>query len=239
MKLYILVACLCIVGCSTGYKSEGLTGGFKETKTGDRQYRVVFSGNQYTSDDKVKDYLKVRCAELTVWQGYKYYELEIDSTLHDQSSSMNFNAVTGHMTSSVSNKYQGIAHIRMINRNEITDESKTVNALAFMEDNPVRSHENQEYDQAPTLIGGYESIRKNLDYPEKAKEEAVEGTVMVRAFIDETGHVVNTYILSTVPKGFGFGSAARKVVKISAWHPAMKGDTPVRATAVVPVRFRL
>lgn len=62
-----------LIGCSTPYKSAGLTGGYSDVQLSKDIYKVSFRGNGFTSNEKVQDYLLYRCAQLTDSKGYKYF----------------------------------------------------------------------------------------------------------------------------------------------------------------------
>ena len=68
------ILCLFIVsGCSTPYQSEGARGGYSDLLLDNDTFRVSFTGNGYTSSDKVEIYLLYRCAELAVQRGFDYF----------------------------------------------------------------------------------------------------------------------------------------------------------------------
>lgn len=77
-KLAILLVILITSGCATTYQAQGWTGGFTETQLGTNVYTVRFKGNGYTSSSKASDFALLRCAELTLENGYKYFTI-IDS----------------------------------------------------------------------------------------------------------------------------------------------------------------
>lgn len=54
--------------------SGSVTGGFSELKLEGDRYRVSFAGNSLTSRETVERYLLYRSAELTVQQGYDWFE---------------------------------------------------------------------------------------------------------------------------------------------------------------------
>lgn len=54
--------------------SGSVTGGFSEQKLESDRYRVSFAGNSLTSRETVERYLLYRSAELTVQQGYDWFE---------------------------------------------------------------------------------------------------------------------------------------------------------------------
>ena len=74
MKLmkFIIMAML-LSGCSSSYQSNGFSGGFSELKTGQKQYRITFKGNGFTSLEKVSDLSLLRAAELTIENGYSHF----------------------------------------------------------------------------------------------------------------------------------------------------------------------
>lgn len=68
-------AALALAACTTAtpYQplgTRGTGGGFAEQRLEANRYRVVFAGNDYTSRQRVENYLLFRAAELTVANGY-------------------------------------------------------------------------------------------------------------------------------------------------------------------------
>jgi hypothetical protein len=68
-------AALALAACATAtpYQplgTRGSSGGFAEQRIEANRYRVVFAGNDYTSRQRVENYLLYRAAELTVANGY-------------------------------------------------------------------------------------------------------------------------------------------------------------------------
>lgn len=51
------------------------------------------------------------------------------------------------------------------------------------------------YDSPPQLVGGYDFIRKNLKYPDLARQAGIEGKAHIKAVIDEQGNVVRVLVL--------------------------------------------
>ncbi len=64
---------LLLAGCATSYQSQGLTGGFSETRLGENMYRVTFNGNGFTNRTRSADFTLLRSAELTLQSGYRYF----------------------------------------------------------------------------------------------------------------------------------------------------------------------
>ena len=55
------------------------------------------------------------------------------------------------------------------------------------------------HDRRPEPVGGYNAILQNIEYPESARAEGIEGKVFVQAFVDQTGKVTETRILEGFP----------------------------------------
>jgi hypothetical protein len=70
-----------LAGCATAYQPEKLTGGYTDSSLAETTYRVRFKGNNYTSRDKVEQFLLYRCAELTDQLGYDHFILVSSDTL--------------------------------------------------------------------------------------------------------------------------------------------------------------
>lgn len=70
-----------LTSCATAYRPESLTGGYSDFHVEDMTYRVRFKGNNYTSHDKVEQFLLYRCAELTAQLGYEHFRLLSQDTL--------------------------------------------------------------------------------------------------------------------------------------------------------------
>ncbi len=81
-------------------------------------------------------------------------------------------------------------------------------------------------------------IARHLSYPEKAREQQVEGTVYVQFIVDETGAVVQPRLLMDI--GAGCGEAALALVRqMPRWEPAKLGGKPVAVKMNLPIRFQL
>lgn len=91
--------------------------------------------------------------------------------------------------------------------------------------------------------GGYPSfnryLRRNLKYPETAKEQKIRGRVTLEFDVGPTGGLSNFKII----KGLGFGcdeEAIRLVKEGPKWNPRTEGvdKRPVSSTVKIRVRFR-
>ncbi len=94
------------------------------------------------------------------------------------------------------------------------------------------------YDTAPELKGGYEFIRKNLKYPDLARQAGIEGKVLIKAIIDEQGNVLRAEVLKE-DGNVGFGQAAIDVVMKCKFTPAKQRDKAVKVAITLPITFKL
>jgi hypothetical protein len=69
----LIFVALLLFGCATPYQQTGLTGGFSETQLDENVWTVTFKGNGYTNRERATDFNLLRCAELCLEKGYKYF----------------------------------------------------------------------------------------------------------------------------------------------------------------------
>jgi hypothetical protein len=73
-----ITAALALAACATATPYQplrGSSGGFVEQRIDANRYRVTFVGNDYTSRQRVENYLLYRAAELTVANGFDGFTL--------------------------------------------------------------------------------------------------------------------------------------------------------------------
>lgn len=75
MKRYffIFALLLLLINCATMYKPRGLMGGYSHTSLDKNLFRVTFIGNGYTSQERALDFAYLRCSELVLTNGFKYF----------------------------------------------------------------------------------------------------------------------------------------------------------------------
>jgi hypothetical protein len=81
VRIGLMVVLIPLTGCATAYRPENLTGGYTNFQLADKAYRVRFKGNNYTSRDKVEQFLLYRCAQLTTQLGYEHFVVVAQDTL--------------------------------------------------------------------------------------------------------------------------------------------------------------
>jgi len=85
-KSYVLLASIALVGCETGYQPQSFAGGYSEVLTAPDEAVITFSGNGFTSGERVLKMAALRCAEVTLAHGYRYFVETGASHLGTQSS---------------------------------------------------------------------------------------------------------------------------------------------------------
>lgn len=105
------------------------------------------------------------------------------------------------------------------------------------EDIPFEEQFFMVVEEMPEIIGGLESIQKNIVYPEIAIRAGVEGTVYVMAFVNENGDVVRADVVKGI--GAGCDEAAVAAVMKAKFKPGKQRGKPVKVRVMIPIRFKL
>lgn len=71
----VLLVFLILTGCATPYQKVGLGGGYSDTRLQDNVFTVNFRGNGYTSRERSSDFALLRCAELAIENGFKFFAI--------------------------------------------------------------------------------------------------------------------------------------------------------------------
>ena len=101
-----------------------------------------------------------------------------------------------------------------------------VAALALAARNVRASGERSYVDQLPQVLS-----RTEPQYP---GDRRVEGTVLVRAHIDTTGHVIEATILKSIPM---LDEAALACVRQWLFRPGESNGTPIAMWVAIPIKF--
>ncbi len=99
-----------------------------------------------------------------------------------------------------------------------------------------------EPDVKPEFPGGELEMRKyianHIVYPEYAKKNRIEGTVIVSFDVDHEGNVSGVGIVKSVHESLD--NAAIEVIKsMPKWSPALYHNTKVRTSFDIPINFQL
>jgi protein TonB len=97
-------------------------------------------------------------------------------------------------------------------------------------------------EQRPTFPGGRQEmmkfIKNNLQYPEKARNNAIEGNVVVQFVVGKSGGIRNIQVV----KGLGYGTdqeAKRLVQHMPEWQPGEQKGKKVAVKVTLPIEFNL
>ncbi len=84
-------------------------------------------------------------------------------------------------------------------------------------------------------------IYANISYPSSARQNGIEGTVVIQFVIDKIGNIINPKIVRGI--GGGCGEEALRVVKLmnkmdDRWIPGKQRGSPVKVQFNLPIKFR-
>jgi TonB family protein len=80
---------------------------------------------------------------------------------------------------------------------------------------------------------------KRIMYPPLAKRNRVEGLVILRALISETGAVLDVEVLRGVSQNVGINEAAVEMVRGGRFQPAIKDGVRVQTWKTIPIPFKM
>ncbi len=100
----------------------------------------------------------------------------------------------------------------------------------------------QEVDKLPEFPGGNQGlirfISESVRYPEQARQEGIQGTVVVRFLVDKNGKVSEPQVISGVNPMLD-NEALRVVSLLPDFEPALYNGKPTDYYLVLPIAFRL
>ena len=80
----------------------------------------------------------------------------------------------------------------------------------------------------------------SVPYPQMARTQRVQGTILMSVLVSETGQVLDVRVIRGVNRPVGLNEAAEQVIRRSTFSaPMMRDGTRVKAWATVPVKFEL
>lgn len=101
----------------------------------------------------------------------------------------------------------------------------------------ISSFAQVELDKLPSPEGGIEAIAQKVIYPSEAKDQKVEGKVMVKATISKSGEVISVSVVKGI--GFGCDEAACESAKKTKFTSAEKDGKKIEAEIIIPIKFKL
>ena len=100
-------------------------------------------------------------------------------------------------------------------------------------------------EEMPEFPGGTEALleylRSNLQYPERCKENNIQGRVLITFVVNKDGSIVEPAVVKSAgPEGVELDVEALRVISsMPAWTPGKQKGEAVRVRFTVPVNFRL
>jgi TonB family protein len=92
-------------------------------------------------------------------------------------------------------------------------------------------------EEMPSPIGGLKAIQEKIVYPEKAKQNGIEGRVYVKAYINKEGIVEKVDVIKGI--GYGCDSVAVAAVKQTKFKPGSQRGKKIPMQVSIPVNFQL
>lgn len=97
-------------------------------------------------------------------------------------------------------------------------------------------------EQMPEFPGGELALRKfianNIQYPEVAQKNGIQGRVYVTFIVDKEGNIANAKIARGVDPSID-QEALRVVNNLPRWYPGVQKGEPVNVSYTVPINFAL
>ena len=110
---------------------------------------------------------------------------------------------------------------------------------------PVRPNPKKVYDvveQMPSFPGGMKAmmdyLARNIRYPANAKNDLIEGRVILQFIVDEKGRLSDVKVVRSVEPSLD-AEAVRVVKSMPRWNPGMQNGKAVKVRYTLPVTFRL
>ena len=110
---------------------------------------------------------------------------------------------------------------------------------------PVRPNPKKVYDvveQMPSFPGGMKAmmdyLARNIRYPANAKNDLIEGRVILQFIVDKKGRLSDVKVVRSVEPSLD-AEAVRIVKSMPRWNPGMQNGKAVKVRYTLPVTFRL
>ncbi len=104
-----------------------------------------------------------------------------------------------------------------------------------------KHHKTRKFLKIPRISGGKEELRnflkENLKYPTEALENRVQGDVIVRFKIKDTGEILDPEIIKSL--GYGCDEEAIRLIRMLQYDPVKNRGARVTAQNKLKIPFRL
>ena len=92
-------------------------------------------------------------------------------------------------------------------------------------------------DEMPSIVGGMGSIVDKIKYPDVAKQEGIEGRVLVQFVVNENGDVTQPVVIKGVSDSLD--EEALRVVRDIKFVPGKQDGQEVKVKLTLPITFKL
>ena len=184
---------------------------------------------------------KFKSVESGKWEYYNKYGKLMDETIFKEYPDAVFNEFKKkNLKDNSTNK----AHKRptkslVLNKKDI--DQKKINSVKE-EPEPVDEQIFDVVEKNPEFIGGmsklYEFLGKNIQYPEMAKENGIQGKVFVQFVVWKDGTIKDVRVVKGIHKTLD-NEAKRVVELMPKWIPGMQNGKFVNARYTLPITFRI
>jgi periplasmic protein TonB len=122
------------------------------------------------------------------------------------------------------------------------DEPEMAPPPVIVEAEPQEPKETKPFvvvEQMPAFRGNlHKYLAEQVRYPDIAKENGIEGTVVIQFVVNEKGEISNAFIVKDI--GGGCGEEALRVVRgMPLWLPGANRGRQVKVQMSLPVKFKL
>jgi TonB family protein len=93
-------------------------------------------------------------------------------------------------------------------------------------------------DKEIELVGGIESLYKKIIYPFTAERARIEGQVVAKVYVDESGYIMQISLLKSAHPLLN-AEVLRVITEDAKFIPASIKGKPVKSAMVIPIRFSL
>ena len=125
---------------------------------------------------------------------------------------------------------------------EMSTDSSISSALSQSAGSKITQWMGDVVEQQPSYPGGQQALleflRQNVNYPEQALKDSVEGRVVLSFVVETDGSITETKVVRSVHPLLD--EEALRVAKLMPkWEPGYQNGIPVRVKYNIPVTFKL
>lgn len=129
---------------------------------------------------------------------------------------------------------------------ELADNKITDQAVPSRPETGTDVHDLFDLEQAPQFPGGKDALvhflSENIRYPETARRDSAQGTIVVGFVIDENGKITDVGKTEGAHPAWRqdfMNEAIRAIERMPDWTPGRKNGKPVKVTFSLPIHFKL